>query len=197
MAESAALGGTGPAGAEADDAGLVGRVTAGDREAFEALYARYLPRVYGYVRRRVYNQADIEEAVQDVFVAVFSSLESFRGDAPFAAWVLGVAKRTVANRFKRRSHPTVPLELENESEWIDLPLSSCPHMATPLEQYECRERIQHIERTAARELTAEQWRMFELHHLEHQSIQSIASTTNKSKDAVKSNLYRVRRVLMR
>jgi RNA polymerase sigma-70 factor (ECF subfamily) len=197
MAEAAALGATGADGVDHDDATLVDRVIGGDGEAFEALYGRYLPRVYGYVRRRVYNRADIEEAVQDVFVAVFSSLESFRGDAPFAAWVLGVAKRTVANRFKKRSHPTVPLEPETESEWIDVPLPICPHTATPLEQYECQERIQHIERTAARELTAEQWRMFELHHLEHRSIQSIASTTKKSKDAVKSNLYRVRRVLMR
>jgi RNA polymerase sigma-70 factor (ECF subfamily) len=196
MADAAALEATVNSAADSADAGLVERVIGGDREAFEALYERYLPRVYGYVRRRVRNPADIEEAVQDVFVAVFSSLESFRGDAPFAAWVLGVARRTVANRFKKRSHPTVPLEPDTETEWLDLVLPICPQLPTPLEEYECQERIAHIERTAARELTTEQWRLFELHHLEHRSIQSIASTTCKSEDAVKSNLYRVRRVLM-
>jgi RNA polymerase sigma factor (sigma-70 family) len=131
-----------------------------------------------------------------VFVAVFSSLDSFRGEAPFAAWVLGVARRTVANRFKKRTHPTVPLEPDTESEWRDLLLPISQRTATPHEQYECQERIHQIERTAARELTEEQWRMFQLHHLEHRSIQAIASATRKSQDAVKSNLYRVRRVLM-
>jgi RNA polymerase sigma-70 factor (ECF subfamily) len=193
MADAAARGAK---ASGSDDAALVDRVIHGDREAFDSLYDRYLPRVFGYVRRRVRNRADVEEAVQDVFVAVFSSLESFRGDAPFAAWVLGVARRTVANRFKKRSHPTVPLEPETESEWLDLLRPIGEHTATPLEQYECQERIRHIERTAARELTAEQWRLFELHHLEHRSIHSIASTTRKSEDAVKSNLYRVRRVLL-
>lgn len=197
MAEAAAREATADAAAGSDDTALIERVVAGEREAFDALYDRYLPRVYGYVRKRVSNRADIEEAVQDVFIAIFSCLDSFRGDAPFAAWVLGVARRTVANRFKKRRHPTVPLEPDTETEWLDLLLPICQRTATPLEQYECQERIQQIERTAARELTAEQWRLFELHHLEHRSITAIASSTHKSEDAVKSNLYRVRRVLMR
>ena len=134
--------------------------------------------------------------MQDVFVHVFSSLGSFRGDAPFAAWVLGVARRTVANRFKKQPHPTVPLEPDDESEWVDRSCRSASSTATPLEYYECHERIQQIERTAARELTAEQRLLFELHHLEHRSIKEIAILLDKSEDAVKSNLYRVRRVLL-
>ncbi|MGH0032231.1 MAG: RNA polymerase sigma factor [Myxococcota bacterium] len=179
---------------ETDEA-LIRRIAAGDQGAFECLYERYLPRVYGYVRKRLDNRADIEEAVQDVFFAVFSSLESFRGEAPFAAWVLGIARRTTANRFKKKRHPTVPLDVD-EPETVDLMIPLLHRAATPLEQYECQERITRIESAAEEELSREQRELFELHHLQHRSISDIASRTAKSEDAVKSNLYRARKVLL-
>lgn len=189
MAEAAA--GT----ADSRDDALLERVLDGDAEAFELLYERYLPRVYGYVRKRLRNRADVEEAVQDVFFAVFSSLHSYRGEAPFAAWVLGIARRTVGNRFKKKRYPMVPLEAEEEPEIVDLTIPTLQRLATPHEDYECRERIQQIEESAT-QLSTGQWRLFELHHLEHRSISEIASTIHKSEDAVKSNLYRVRKVLL-
>lgn len=178
------------------DESLVQRVIAGDLSAFDLLYDRYLPRVYGYVRKRLRNRADAEEAVQDVFFAIFSSLDSFRFEAPFAAWVLGIARRTVANRFKKKQHPTVPLDLDEEPQTVDLVVPLLQRAATPLEDYECRERIERIEEAASRRLSPEQWRLFELHHLEHRSISDIAVVMQKSEDAVKSNLYRARKVLL-
>lgn len=178
-----------------DDA-LVARVISGDREAFESLYERYLPRVYGFVRKRLRNRADCEEAVQDVFIAIFCSLASFRGEAPFAAWVLGIARRTVASRFKKKRHATIPLETEEEPEGIDLLSPTVQRAATPLEHYECSERVEQLEQVARRHLSREQWQIFELHHLKHQTISDIASVTSRSEDAVKSNLYRVRKTLL-
>jgi len=45
-------------------------------------------------------------------------------------------------------------------------------------------------------LTAEQRQLFELHHLHHQSIREIAREFDKTEDAVKSDLYRARHVLL-
>jgi RNA polymerase sigma-70 factor (ECF subfamily) len=178
-----------------EDDELIERIQLGDQAAFEELYERYLPRIFGYVRKRLGNRADVEEAVQDVFFAVFSSLPSFRAEAPFAAWVLGIARRTVANRFKRKQHPMVPLEAE-EPESIDLMIPLLTRIDTPDEQYECRERLACLEERAERELSVEQRRLFELHHLEHLSISDIATALHKTEDAVKSNLYRARKVLL-
>jgi RNA polymerase sigma-70 factor (ECF subfamily) len=179
-----------------EDEDLVARILSGETEAFSELYERYLPRVYGYVRKRVSNRADTEETVQEVFIATFSSLASFRGEAPFAAWVLGIARRTVANRFKKKQHPMVPLDADTESESIDLMIPLLHRAATPDEQYECLERIARLEQAADEHLTQEQRHLFELHHLEHRSITDIAARLHKSEDAVKSNLYRARKVLL-
>ena len=175
---------------------LIARVREGDEAAFESLYERYLPRVYQFVAKRVSNRADTEEIVQEVFINIFSSIGSFRGEAPFAAWVLGLTRRTIANRFKKKRHATVPLSVNDEPETIDLTIPTLWREPTPYDHYECGERIAQLESTAARHLTTEQRQLFELHHLRHHSIHEIARELDKTEDSVKSNLYRARRVLL-
>ncbi len=84
-------------------------LTAGEEQAFHRFYEAYFPRVYGFVHKKLSNRADIEEVVQEVFLNIFVSVGSFRGDAPLAAWVFGVARRTVARRFRRKRHATLSL----------------------------------------------------------------------------------------
>jgi RNA polymerase sigma-70 factor (ECF subfamily) len=178
-----------------DERELIARILAGDRAAFDQIYERYLPRVWSFVHKRLGNRADTEETVQEVFFHVFSCLASYREESHFSAWVLGIARRTVAGRFKRKRHPTVPLETE-EGESFELSPALLGSVPTPLESYECRERLERIEVAAERELTAEQRLLFELHHLQHHPITEIAARLDKSQDSIKSNLYRARRVLL-
>jgi RNA polymerase sigma-70 factor (ECF subfamily) len=177
------------------DEALVERICAGEVEAFDVLYQRYFKRVYAFVRRRLRSREDTEEAVQEAFLNVFSSLASFRGEAPFAAWVLGLTRRTVASRFKRKRLTTVPLLPEEEPEKMDVSFPALRREATPHEHYECQERMLQLER-AAQQLTSDQWRLFQLHHLEEHSIQDLALALHKTQDSIKSNLYRARRVLL-
>jgi RNA polymerase sigma-70 factor (ECF subfamily) len=178
------------------DEQLIERVEQADEAAFEILYERYFPRVFNFVQRRLRNRADAEETVQEVFINVFSSLGSYRGEAPFAAWVLGVTRRTLAGRFKKKRHPTVPLEGTQEPEGVDLLMPMIRREPTPLEHYECGERIAQLEAAAAGRLSQEQRTLFELHHLRHRSVHDIARVLRKSEDAVKSNLYRARKLLL-
>jgi RNA polymerase sigma-70 factor (ECF subfamily) len=175
---------------------LIDQVLQGNERSFGTLYERYFPRVFGFVHRRIRNRADTEEVVQEVFINVFSSLASFRREAPFGAWVLGVARRTVANRFKKKRHPTVPLEEGEGVHEHELTGHAIRREATPHEHFECGERIADMMHTALHHLTDEQRTLFEWHHLEDQSIREIANRLSKSEDAVKSHLYRARRLLL-
>jgi RNA polymerase sigma-70 factor, ECF subfamily len=178
----------------AGDESLVAQIRQGDRSAFDQLYERYFPRVYRFVDRRLSNRADVEETVQEVFFSLFASVASFRGDAPFAAWVFGVTRRTLASRFKRRRHDTVPLG-DDEPEGLDI-AGSVQRSPDPHALYEYNERLSRLDTAIERDLSPEQWELFQLHHLENRSIQEIARETHKSEDAVKSHLYRARRLLL-
>jgi RNA polymerase sigma-70 factor (ECF subfamily) len=178
------------------DENLIDQVRDGDRAAFDEIYRRYFKRVYGFLDKRLRNRADTEETTQEVFINIFCSVDSFRGDAPFAAWVFGLTRRTLAARFRRKQHPTVPL-IEDDDECAALNLATGTSTEpTPLENYEMTERAAHISHTLECEMTAEQRQLFELHHLQSMPIAEIARTLSKSEDSVKSNLYRTRKLLL-
>jgi RNA polymerase sigma-70 factor (ECF subfamily) len=181
--------------AERSDEQLVAAICSGEEAAFRTLYDRYFPRVYNFVQRRLRNRADTEETVQEVFFNLFASIDSFRGESAFAAWVFGLTRRTIAGRFKKKQHAMVPLG-DEDPESVDLLSPTVRREPNPLEAYECNERLARMDAVVEQELSDEQWSLFRLHHLQNHSIQDIARSMRKSEDAVKSHLYRARKLLL-
>ena len=180
------------------DGELVDRLRKGDEQAFDLLYQRYFKRIYHFVERRLAVRADAEETTQEVFISVFSSIDSYRGEAPVAAWIFGITRRVIAARFKRKQHPTVPLaddDLESATQLAQSPTALFAQ-ADPLQEYECQERMLRMASTLQNKLSLEQQLLFRLHHLDERPISEIAEELHKSEDAVKSNLYRARRLLL-
>ena len=178
-----------------DDRELVDRLRKGDEQAFDELYERYFKRITHYVAKRVDNRADAEETVQEVFFNVFSSIESFRGEAPFVAWIFGLTRHTIASRFKRKRHPTVPILDEDSETPADHPAAP-DTIPTPAQVYDVTERAIQLEIALAERLSTEQRALFVLHHLEERPISEIAKRLGKSEDSVKSSLYRTRKLLL-
>ena len=181
--------------AETDET-LVDRLREGDRSAFDELYRRYFRRVYGFLDKRLRNPADTEEATQEVFFNIFASIGSFRGEATFGAWVFGLTRRTLAARFRRKQHPTVPLFEEDVDRSFANQTAEHSTEATPLENYELVERVAQLSHTLEHELTPDQRQLFELHHLESMPIADIARSLSRSEDSIKSNLYRTRKRML-
>lgn len=190
MAESA----RDPRVPDPEEDALVRRVEVGDEAAFEMLYNRYFPRVVRFVRRRIDNRADVEETVQEVFTNIFSSISGYRREAPFEAWVLGLTRRTIARRFKRKQHRMLPLQAEDE-EVAEPLIPTIRREPSPHEHYEYQELLAGLRLRAERDLTAEQRDLFERHHLRHEPVREIAVVVRKTEDSVKSNLYRARKLL--
>jgi RNA polymerase sigma-70 factor (ECF subfamily) len=88
----------------ADDRRLVARCRTGERDACEELYRRHAPRVLGLARRMVGSSDDAEDAVQDVFLAVFRRLDSFRGESSLSTWLYRLAMNVCLDRLRSRGH---------------------------------------------------------------------------------------------
>lgn len=177
------------------DEELVAQIADGDHDAFSTLYDRYFKRIYHFVNRRLNNSADVEETVQEVFINVFSSIESYRREAPFGAWIFGVTRRTIASRFKKKRHPTVPLD-DGDTDSVLADQGAQPTAPTAIETIEYKERVTTINRLVKNRLTPEQQVLFDMHHIQDRPIQEIAQTLNRSENAIKSNLYRARKILL-
>jgi RNA polymerase sigma-70 factor (ECF subfamily) len=69
----------------------VTRVQKGDRTAFDLLLVKYQNRVASIVSRFVDSPEDIADVTQEVFIRVFRSINSFRGDSAFYTWLFRIA----------------------------------------------------------------------------------------------------------
>ena len=69
----------------------IGRVIAGDKEAFGGLVDAHKDMVYTVCLRMLTSEADAEEAAQDVFVKAFRSIGSFQERAKFSTWLYRIA----------------------------------------------------------------------------------------------------------
>jgi RNA polymerase sigma-70 factor (ECF subfamily) len=103
-----------PAAKLSDDDSLVRAARDGDRAAFGRLYDRYARMVHGILLARV-PPREVNDIVQEVFLAALRQLHALRDVSRFGAW-LGTITRNRANDYYRKSIPenelTDPVEEE-------------------------------------------------------------------------------------
>jgi RNA polymerase sigma-70 factor (ECF subfamily) len=89
--------------ADAREARWARRAAAGDRRAFDRMYARLYPAVMAYVHRRIHTRADAEDLGARVFVRIVERLADFRADrGTVRAWALTIARNLVIDHLRTR-----------------------------------------------------------------------------------------------
>ena len=82
------------------DAECMQRYRNGDTHAFRVLYARYREKLHRYTLRLAGKTSEAEEIFQDVWMAVVNGKDGYQPNAPFAAWLFGIAHRRAADRWR-------------------------------------------------------------------------------------------------
>src|SRR5438132_12916988 len=94
------------------------RARRGESEALSILYRQFLPGVFGYIAARVPDRATAEDLTSDVFVQMVARISRLRAtdEASVAAWILQIARVTVAGYYRKRAHQPAFVSLEPEEE---------------------------------------------------------------------------------
>jgi RNA polymerase sigma-70 factor (ECF subfamily) len=91
-------GAQGPPG----DAALLGRIAAGDIEAFQAFYGRYAGRVLAYARQLCRQGDAAEDVAQEVFVAVWRRAASYRPErGDVTGWLYTITRNKLVDLWRR------------------------------------------------------------------------------------------------
>lgn len=170
------------------DQELVEQILKGDREAFELLYDAYFQRIYRFALRRLGDSGEAEDVTQEVFMTVLKALPSFQGTSSLLVWMFGITRNKVNRRFRS---PRMRVESMDDGSCEEMPGGEAPADRA----VDARRVLNRCEEVIERELTPLQRRIFHLKHLRRQSIRAIAEALGKSEDAIKANLYRMRRAL--
>jgi RNA polymerase sigma factor (sigma-70 family) len=83
------------------DRELVGLAALGDRDAFEQLLRRYYDRIHRLAWRLTGSGSDAEDVAQDVCCALVEKLGSFKGEAKFSTWLMGIVVNACRDHRRR------------------------------------------------------------------------------------------------
>jgi RNA polymerase sigma-70 factor, ECF subfamily len=86
--------------APSDIAGLVGEVVRGNRDVFGRIVRAYSLPLRSYLAAHVHNLDDVDDLAQEVFLAAYRSLASFRPDENFGAWLRGIARNKMYDHLR-------------------------------------------------------------------------------------------------
>lgn len=98
----------------ADDATLVQAARDGDLAAFESLVRRHTSVVYAHALRFFGDRSAAEDTVQEVFIKVYRSIDTFDERSRFSTWLYRVTRNTCLDQVRsgrRRPQPIDPLEI--------------------------------------------------------------------------------------
>jgi RNA polymerase sigma-70 factor (ECF subfamily) len=79
---------------------LVDRCRRGDRESFAQLMRLHEKQIYNFTYRMLGSEGEAEDLTQDIFIAAFRGIRSFRGEAKFSTWLYRIALNQARNRIK-------------------------------------------------------------------------------------------------
>jgi len=176
------------------DVELVKGVTAREESCFEELLDRYGSKVLNLALRITRNQEDAEEILQDVFLTVFTKVQSFEHKSQFSSWLYRVTMNAsfmkIRARNRRRTvsiEDVEPMTLQNwvgtRTDMFDVDFMSSKH--------EIRDAIE----AAVDKLPEEYRAIFVLRDIDGLSNEAVSNVLQLSVPAVKSRLHRARLIM--
>ena len=174
------------------DLSLVERCRANDEAAFREIVSRYKVKVHHYIYRMTGSSEDAEDLTQEVFVRLYTSLGTFRGQSSLNTWLFRIAGNLCIDRFRRSKGRAPAYSLDEPASGDDSVTREVadqtwePHRM--LENSEMADQIQ----LALGRLPEKLRTALVLHDLEGLSYEEIAQIAGCPLGTVKSRLFNAR-----
>ena len=167
-----------------DEVALVGRVSAGDGHAFEALYRCYHPRLWRFLERVTRRPQMVEEILNDTMLVVWRKADTYNLRSKVSTWIFAIAFRKALKALKRIDDPIEDSPIEGETAANAGPEGE-------LMQHELRAYLSR----AMQVLSIEQRAVVELTYYHDCHYREIAEIMGCPVDTVKTRMFHARRKL--
>jgi RNA polymerase sigma-70 factor (ECF subfamily) len=169
---------------QVDVEAMVRDARAGDTDALGRLYDTYRDRVARFATGRLGDAEKAEDVTSETFEAVCRNLGSYRAGTDFEAWLFTIARRRVADHFRRRSRRRE----------VELDETVQPALGGPEEAVLAAEQRSEVA-GAFRRLRADQQEVLALRVLGGLSAVQVGEVLGKSEGAVRVAQHRALRSL--
>ena len=180
-----------------DEVQLIARSQLGDVSAFNQLVLNYQQSMYGVIFRMLGDRDIAADVTQDVFIAAFRGIQSFRGGSSFRAWLMRIASNAACDYWRRtQRHPTESLDIDADDDNAHAAsiLNSAVAMGQEVnpEEYLLNRELQELIQRGLQELPLDQRVAVVLCDIQGLSYEEIAATTQATMGTVRSRIARGR-----
>ncbi len=176
------------------DAVIVKRVQKGDKSAFDLLVRKYQFKVSNLISRYVYDQSEIEDIAQEVFVKAYRAIDGFRGDSAFYTWLYRIAINTAKNYLVAQSRRPPNTDVEASDAELTESGRNLRDISTPESNLLSRELADRVAK-AVRDLPEDLRLAITLRELEGLSYEEIATVMDCPIGTVRSRIFRAREAI--
>ena len=181
------------------EGGLIERVQAGDRQAFEELIFKYDRDILHLNVRMLGNWEEARDAYQETFLKVFRSIRQFRRQSSFYTWIFRIATNVCFDRLRQRKNPRRQVSINSEvgdafRSALKHTLRAASCYSNPEQSFfatQLRERINRALDT----LSKKERLVFELRHYQGLRLRQIGEMIGSTENTTKDCLYRATRKL--
>jgi RNA polymerase sigma factor (sigma-70 family) len=169
-----------------DEKSLAQRFAEGDAAAFAAVVAIHRPRITRLVYRLLGWPADVDDTVQEIFLAALTKCRKFRGESALATWLTVIAlnkcrthRRGLLSRWRTlRRASRRPVQLQSAAD----------------AQAVADDTLAHV-RESIKKLAARDREVIVLHYLEDRGVVEMSQLLRIKPNAVEVRLHRARQRL--
>ena len=177
------------------DEEVVQRVRAGELGLYEIVMRRHNQRLYRAVRAILRSEADVEDVLQDAYLAAYRNLDEFEGRARFSTWLTRIAVNRALDRRRRGARVVAMNPQEGESPVNDGATPTWRSRAEDPERQSARRELAHLLQDAIDDLPANFRPVYVLREIEGLSVQETAESLGIEPNTVKTRLHRARGLL--
>ncbi|MBR5834159.1 MAG: RNA polymerase sigma factor [Bacteroidales bacterium] len=164
-----------------DDRHIIKLCHEGEYElAFNSIVDTYSERLYWHVRRFLCSHEDTNDLLQDIFIKIWSSLSSFRGDAQIYTWLYRIATNETLNHLKKIRRENA-ISLDAEGQLLASRIDEDPYFNGDALQRELHKAIQ--------QLPEKQRLVFNMRYFDELKYEDIAEITGTSVGALKASYH--------
>ncbi|MFS0557822.1 RNA polymerase sigma factor [Brevibacillus sp. 179-C9.3 HS] len=168
-----------------DDQEIIAEVLQGNKEAYALIVNKYKGKVASILGRTLHHSHDAEDMVQEVFIKAYYSLQDYKPNYSFSAWLYRIAMNRGIDELRKRKR--LPALAQMDDEFKD----DCP---IPEEDYLEKEQ-RHALRQQMMALDKDYRTILDLHYLQQLSYREIGHKLSLSIDTVRMRLSYARKKL--
>jgi RNA polymerase sigma-70 factor (ECF subfamily) len=165
---------------------FVNQLLSGNEQALRQYFRLNAPKVLGFIKKKVADQSDAEELLQDTLVAGLEALRDFRGKSSISTFLCAIARNKIVDFYRKRKIKQVVFSQMPQDV---LPLLS--NFLGPEDAFDVQD-VRYRIRSVLNSLTPVYRTVIILKYVDGLSVKEIAEKLSLTFKSTESTLFRAR-----